>query len=85
VRAEAVVVLGAASALFILGILGFIVTEVHTEDQVVPGGDPQNPDDHIQIETQISPFKGVGVTSIMFGAVIVAIFGVALLAARRSR
>ncbi|MFQ5885444.1 MAG: hypothetical protein ACE5IO_10145 [Thermoplasmata archaeon] len=84
-RAEAVVVLGAAGALFFLGILGFMITEVETENQLIPGGDPENPDDYTQVQTQITPFKGVGISSILFGAVIFLLFlGVAVVA-RKSR
>lgn len=84
-RAEAVVVLGAAAGLFILGILAFVITDMDTVKELVPGGDPENEDDYVPVQVQVTPFRDVGVSSVLFGVVVVLAFLGLAVAARRSR
>ncbi len=74
-KADSIVILGAAAALFLLGILGFMITEVHTEREQDPAG---GPDDYIEYQVEARPFLKVGVSSILFGIVILLIFALAV-------
>lgn len=81
-KADSAVILLTVGALLLLGILGFLITSTETEDQVVPGGDPNNPDDYIQVTSEIRPFFKVGLSSIVFGLIILLIFALVAGASR---
>ncbi|MCK4444619.1 MAG: hypothetical protein KAW09_08750 [Thermoplasmata archaeon] len=73
-KADSVIILLAAAALFLLGLVGFIITDTQTEMELIPGGDQDNPDDYIQVVSEIRPFFKVGISSIVFGLVVLVIF-----------
>ena len=81
-KADSAVILLTVGSLLLLGILGFLITSTETEDQVIPGGDPNNPDDHIEITSEIRPFFKVGLSSIVFGLIILLIFALVAGASR---
>jgi hypothetical protein len=81
-KADSLIVLGAAAALFFLGIIGFIITDTEISQELIPGGDENNPADYIDVQSEIRPFMKVGISSIMFGLIIFLIF---LLIAAASR
>jgi len=74
-KADSLVILGAAAALFLLGVLGFMITEIQTEREQDPDGAPG---DYIEIQVEARPFLKVGVSSIVFGIVILLIFALAV-------
>ena len=81
-KADSIVVLGAAAALLILGLMGFIITDTDVSDELIPGGDKDNPQDYVEVQSEIRPFMKVGISSIVFGLIIFLIF---LLVAAASR
>lgn len=81
-KLDAFVVLGAAASLFVLGLTGFLITENETVDELIPGGDPANENDWIQVTTEIRPFLKVGISSFVFGLIILLIFVLAVIVAR---
>lgn len=83
-KADSAVVLAAVGALLLLGVLGILITDQEIRKELIPDGDPQNPLDHVNVTVEIRPFLKVGASSILFGFVILLLFGVAL-AARRMR
>ena len=81
-KADSIIVLGAAAALLFLGLIGFIITDTEVRDELIPGGDETNPQDHVEVRSEIRPFMKVGTSSIVFGLIIFLIF---LLVAAASR
>jgi hypothetical protein len=81
-KADSVIVLGAAAALFFLGVIGFIITDTEITQELIPGGDENNPADYVDVQSEIRPFMKVGISSIMFGLIIFLVF---LLIAAASR
>jgi hypothetical protein len=83
-KADSAVILLSVAALFLLGVLGFVITGSETEDQVVPGSDPDNPE-YMQVTSEIRPFFKVGISSIIFGLIILLIFALIAGASRLRR
>lgn len=81
-KADSIIVLGAAAALLFLGLIGFIITDTEVTDELIPGGDETNPQDYVEVQSEIRPFMKVGISSIVFGLIIFLIF---LLVAAASR
>lgn len=84
-KADSIVVLGAAAALFFLGLIGFIITDTEVRDELIPGGDKDNPQDYVEVQSEIRPFMKVGVSSIVFGLIIFLIFLLVAVASRLRR
>ncbi len=84
-KADSLVVLAAAAALLFLGLIGFIITDTEISDEVIPGGDETNPQDHVEVKSEIRPFMKVGVSSIVFGLIIFLIFLLVAVASRLRR
>ncbi len=76
-KVDSIIVLLAVAALLLMGLIGFIVTDSHTEMELKPGGDPDIPDDYVPIVSEIRPFLKVGVSSVVFGLVVLLIFALA--------
>ena len=83
-RADSAVVLAAVGALLLIGVLGILITDEEIRTQLLPGGDPQNPLDYVNITVEIRPFLKVGASSILFGVTILILLVVAV-AVRRIR
>lgn len=81
-KADSLVIIGAAAALLFLGLIGYIITDTETSRELIPGGDPANESDYVEIQSEIRPFMKVGISSIVFGLIIFLIF---LLVAAASR
>lgn len=77
-KAESVVVLLAVVALFLLGMVGFLITGAETDDQGLQ-------DDDIQIASETRPFFKVGISSVFFGIIILLIFALVAGASRLKR
>jgi hypothetical protein len=73
-KADSVVILGAAAALLLLGLVGYMITDTETTRELIPGGDPANDSDYVDIQSDIRPFMKVGVSSILFGIMILLVF-----------
>ncbi|MEE9224186.1 MAG: hypothetical protein V3U51_05500 [Thermoplasmata archaeon] len=73
-KVDSIVVLGAAAALLFLGLVGFMITDTETEKELIPGGDENNPQDYVEVKSEIRPFMEVGTSSIVFGLIIFLIF-----------
>lgn len=83
-KVDSAVVLAAVGALLLVGVLGILITDQEIRSQLIPEGDPQDPLDYINVTVIIRPFLKVGASSILFGATILILFGVAI-AVRRIR
>ncbi|MFQ6060475.1 MAG: hypothetical protein ACE5KV_04140 [Thermoplasmata archaeon] len=83
-RADTLVVIGAIASLILLGLLGLIVTEADTKMELIPGGDPDNPQDYVPVQIEVRPFQKMGLSSIIFGVAVLIIF-LAVAGARRIR
>jgi hypothetical protein len=77
-KADSVVILGAAATLFLLGVVGFMITDIEINKELIPGGDPDNDSDYVDIQSEIRPFLKVGVSSIVFGLIILLVFVLAV-------
>ena len=82
-KADSAIVLLAVAALFLLGVIGFVITG--TETEVLPGDDPDSTDDDIQVTSEIRPFFKVGMSSVFFGIVVLLIFAMVAGASRLRR
>lgn len=77
-KADSIIFLGAVAALFLLGVVGFIITDSETSKELIPGGDPANDSDYVFIQSEIRPFLKVGISSIVFGIIILLVFVLAV-------
>jgi hypothetical protein len=84
-KADSVVILGAAAALLFLGLIGYMITDTETTRELIPGGDPANDSDYVDIQSDIKPFMKVGISSILFGIMILLVFILAVGVSRMRR
>ncbi len=73
-RADSLVILLSVAALFLLAVLGFMITTTETDMELRPGGDPLNDNDYVQVTSEIRPFFGVSVSTVVFALVVLALF-----------
>jgi hypothetical protein len=73
-KADSQVIIGAVAALLFLGFIGYIMTDTETSLELIPGGDPANDSDYVEIQSEIRPFMKVGISSLMFGIIILLLF-----------
>jgi hypothetical protein len=73
-KADSVIIVGAVASLLCLGLIGYIITDKETSLELVPGGDPANESDYVEIQSEIRPFMKVGISSVMFGVIILLMF-----------
>jgi hypothetical protein len=73
-KSDSLVIIGAVAALLFLGLISYIMTDTETSRELIPGGDPDNDADYVEIQSEIRPFMKVGISSIMFGIIILLLF-----------
>jgi hypothetical protein len=76
-KSDSMIIVGAVAALLFLGLIGYIITDNETRLELIPGGDPADESDYVEIQSEIRPFMKVGISSVMFGIIILLLFIVA--------